>query len=51
MEQAPENGKELSYSAYANGMNGYYIHQNTGKKNRMVVGLIFLSYIYGSMHR
>jgi len=27
MEEAPENGKELSHSAHANGMNIYiYIH-------------------------
>jgi len=24
MEEAPENGKESSYSAHANGMNEYY---------------------------
>ena len=51
MEEAPENGKESSHSAHANGMNEYYIHQNTGKKNWKVVWLIFLFYVYGSVHR
>jgi hypothetical protein len=29
MEEAPENGKELSHSAPVNGMNDYLYHWNT----------------------
>jgi len=32
MEEAPDNGKELSYSAHANGMNEYQTPQLNSKK-------------------